>query len=82
MIGVLPDSLGRATLEVSTNLVRTEEKLRASEDFRLDDSGQARCLRLSSEELADGWRILPATGRGETAGTADAKCQAGGERSE
>ena len=81
MIGVLPDSLGRATLDVSTNVVRTEEKLRASEDFRLDDSGQARCLRLSSQELADGWKIIPATGRVETAGPADAQFQSEDERS-
>ncbi len=81
IIGVLPDSLGRATLDVATNVVRTEENLRASEDFRLDDSGQARCLRLSAQELTDGWKIIPATGRVETAGPADAQFQSEDERS-
>jgi hypothetical protein len=66
MIGLLPDSLGRATFESSQSTVRVEERVRVSVDFEFDPAPgrakQAGCLELSPREVSDGWKIIPGSG--------------------
>jgi hypothetical protein len=66
VIGVLPDSPGRATIDHAVGATRVEERARTSEDFALKpqlDPGQTRCLQLTAAELAEGWRIVKGSGK-------------------
>ena len=66
VIGVLPDSPGRATVDHAIGAVRVEEKMRTSDDFALKpelDPGQTRCLQLSAQELSEGWRVVKGSGK-------------------
>jgi hypothetical protein len=66
VIGVLPDSPGRATVDHALGAVRIEEKIRTSDEFALKpelDPGQTRCLQLSAQELSEGWKIVKGSGK-------------------
>jgi hypothetical protein len=66
VLGMLPHAFGRATIEHRTDTVRREEKARVSDDFLLDTNpggmAESRCLALSPQELADGWRVKAGSG--------------------
>ena len=66
VVGFLPNSPGRATIEHRVKTVRTEEVARKSDAFSFGaDAGeleQTACLALSPRDLADGWRVKPGTG--------------------
>jgi hypothetical protein len=66
VLGVLPHSAGRGTIEHRVNTVRREERARKSEDFAQDpvlgDFATTRCLELAPEEVRQGWRLKPGSG--------------------
>ncbi len=63
VVGLLPNSPGRATIEHRVKTTRTEEVTRKSDAFSLGaDAGeleQTACLSLTPGDLADGWRLKP-----------------------
>ena len=79
LIGLLPHSLGRATIEHRIETVRREEMARISGEFTLDRGGAAieesRCLALSAQEVSDGWRIKPGSAAFVPKGSADGKTE-------
>lgn len=66
VVGLLPNSPGRATIEHREKSIRIEEITRKSDAFSLGaDAGeleQTACLALSPKEIADGWRLKPGSG--------------------
>ncbi len=66
VVGVLPHSPGRATMEHRLSIVRTEEATRTSDAFLRDEilgeEEQTGCLSLTPKELADGWRVKAGSG--------------------
>ena len=77
VLGVLPDSPGRATVEHRTDVAGTEEQTRTSGAFELEPplegSRETRCLELSAEDVAAGWKLVPGSARiafGPLAGSA------------
>ncbi|MFM9967477.1 MAG: hypothetical protein ACKVQK_03600 [Burkholderiales bacterium] len=63
VIGLLPHSFGNMNIQYKTTRLRQEETNKLSDDFLFDaserDVEENRCLTLTPEEFADGWRIKP-----------------------
>lgn len=63
VLGLLPHSPGRVTIEYRLSTVRREEATRTSDAFSLSpelgESEQAACLSLTPKEVAEGWRLKP-----------------------
>ena len=66
VLGVLTQSFGSLSLERSVSRTRTEEKIRPSETFSFASDAlradESRCLRLSANEISEGWKIRPGSG--------------------
>lgn len=66
VIGLLPHSAGRVTIDHRVTASRTEEATRASDAFSLSpglgETEQTACLSLGVKEIAEGWRVKPGSG--------------------
>jgi hypothetical protein len=66
VLGLLPHSPGRVTIEHRLSNVRREEETRISDAFSLSpefgESEQVACLSLTPKEIAEGWRLKSGSG--------------------